>query len=728
MALAIVATMAAGIAAPLPAPMTRHEADGAMSDGSATAVLLAAGAPSPARDAAVAAGLPIFEMKTAGEKGYQFIGAPIGAPAAASRPRPDDVALVLSSSGTTGQPKRIPRTHRNIAATSADVTRVMRATARDRCFNLAPMAFSQGLNALLNMLWAGGSVVALPGFDLARLPERIGAFRPTWFSVTPTVLRAIDSDEAASAAVRAHPPRLIRASAGAITASEVLALEDRFDAPVLHSYGMSEASFISGEAFGAARRKPGSAGTVNHEVRVLGEDGLPVPDGEMGEIVTRGANVFPGYLDDPGANSAVFLPDGWFRTGDVGRIDADGFLFVTGRVKEMIKRGGVAIAPLEIEGALLADPAVAEACVFGVPHLELGEDVAAAVVLRPGALATERRLRNHVAALLSPAKMPRQIVFVTEIAKTATGKPLRAELAAAVASVLEPVSAAREPAAEGEAADDLTAGIAAIWAGILGCGAVAGSDDLFELGADSLQAARMHVALEQAYGIELPTGLLFEERTPARVAAWLAGRLAATAPAEFSESAKRPIFFVTSATSGKNPLRPARLGEIIDPERAVHDLAVPARLMTSVGDDPDEAARTARTCIDTVRATQPRGPYLLAGIGDGCAMAHEMARQWERAGEAVHLLLIDNRSHSANAEAHQAPQVDAPFGGSVTLAADRESLADGVAQGWEAIFGDRLRIVPMARHERPRRALLEVAGAVRGWLETVEGPSGERPE
>jgi hypothetical protein len=212
------------------------------------------------------------------------------------------------------------------------------------------------------------------------------------------------------------------------------------------------------------------------------------------------------------------------------------------------------------------------------------------------------------------------------------------------------------------------------------------------------------------------------------VAAWLAGRLAATASAEFSEPAKRSIFFVTSATSGRNPLRPARLGEIIDPERAVHDLAVPARLTTAVGDDPDEAARTARTCIETARATQPRGPYLLAGIGDGCAIAHEMARQWNRVGESVHLVLIDNRSHSAGAEAAQPPQVDAPIAGTVTLGADRESLASGVAQGWEAIFGDRLRVVPMTRHERPRRALLEVAGAVRGWLETVEGPTAVRAE
>ena len=645
MALAILAAMSVGIAAPLSAEMTWHELDGVMRDGSARAVLVPEGA-SRARDAAVAAGLPVFELCAFPGMcpAHQIAGAPIGSPVEDQPPRPDDVALVIFSSGTTGRPKRIPRTHRNIAVVSADVTRVMQITARDRCLNLAPMAFSQGLNALLNTLWAGGAVVALPGFDLARLPERIAAYRPTWFSATPTVLRAIAMDEAASAAVRAHPPRLIRASAGAISAGEIDVLEERFGAPVLHSYGMSEASFIAGEPFQAPWRKPGSAGYVNHEVRIVGADGRLAPTGETGEIVTRGPNVFPGYLNDPDANAAVFLPDGWFRTGDAGRIDEDGFLYVTGRLKEMIKRGGVAVAPFEIEEALLAVPAVTEACVFGVPHPELGEDIAAAVVLRPGALATERGLRHRVGAVLSPAKTPRHIVFVTELPKTATGKPLRGELAAAVAAVLGPERQDSESSADAAVPDGLTARIAAIWAGILGCGSVAADDDLFDLGADSLQVARMHVELERQLGSELPTGLLFAERTPARAAGWIAARLPAQAPSAPHGSAKRPLFFVTSGIGGKNPLRPSRLGRDIDPDRPIHALIVPPRLTASTPDDPDEATRTARTCIESARAEQPRGPYLLVGIAEGGVIACEMARQWEQAGETVHLLLIESRN------------------------------------------------------------------------------------
>jgi acyl-CoA synthetase (AMP-forming)/AMP-acid ligase II len=276
----------------------------------------------------------------------------------------------------------------------------------------------------------------MPGIDLARLPDQILTHRPTWFSATPSVLRTIAMDEAARSAVRAFPPRFIRASAGAISGTEIVSLEKCLATRVLHSYGMSEASFIAGEHFAAPLRKAGSAGMPNHEVAIVQADGSPVPSGDTGEITVRGPHVFPGYLGDQDANAAVFLPHGWFRTGDVGRIDEDGFLFVTGRLKEMIKRAGFSISPREIEDALLTDPAVAEACVFGIPHPDLGEDVAAAVVIRPGADVTERLLRDRVALLLSPQKVPRSITFMTEIPKTPTGKPIRSELATAAVARL----------------------------------------------------------------------------------------------------------------------------------------------------------------------------------------------------------------------------------------------------------------------------------------------------
>jgi oxalate---CoA ligase len=428
----ILAAMTAGIAAPLARDMTRHEYIEAMSHDAGRIVVLPAGQESPARDAATELGLPIVELALAPPgtaERFHLVGDPIGPPAASRRPQLDDIALVISSSGTTGRPKRVPRTHRNITTTSADVCRMMWSSPSDRCLSFAPMAFSQGLNALFNTLWAGGSLVALPEFDLARLPVRIAQYRPTWFSATPSVLRMIATNEAASRAMRTSPPRLIRASAGAISAAEIAYLEERLATSVLHSYGSSEASFIAGEQF-AAVRKLGSVGMPNHEVAIIETDGTPAAAGASGEIVVRGPNLFPGYLGDPDANAAAFLPRGWFRTGDLGRIDEDGYLFVTGRLSEMIKRAGLSISPREIEEALLKDPSVAEACVFGIPHPDLGEDVAAAVVLRSGAVVTERRLRDRVASRLSAQKVPRVVAFVTEIPKTPTGKPMRGELAA----------------------------------------------------------------------------------------------------------------------------------------------------------------------------------------------------------------------------------------------------------------------------------------------------------
>jgi acyl-CoA synthetase (AMP-forming)/AMP-acid ligase II len=437
----ILASMTAGIAAPLSWAMTRHEYVDAMSNDAGRVAILPVGQVSAAREAATEIGLPLIEFVLSPPGAFeifQFVGDPIGPPASEAHPKADDIALVINSSGTTGRPKRIPRAHRNITTTSADVCRVMGVSPSDRCLGLAPMAFSQGLNTLLTTVWAGGSLVALPEIDLAKLPNQMLMHRPTWFSATPSMLRAIAKDKAASRAIRKLPPRFIRASAGAISAAEIAPLEERLGTPVLHSYGMSEASFIAGEHFAAPLRKPGSAGMPNHELAIVQVDGTPVAPGDSGEIMVRGPHVFPGYLGDPDANAAVFLPEGWFRTGDVGRIDEDGFLFVTGRLKEMIKRAGLSISPREIEEVLLTDPAVAEACVFGIPHPDLGEVVAATVVIRPGAETTERRLRDQVASRLSPQKVPRSITFATEIPKTPTGKPLRSALASAAEALFTP--------------------------------------------------------------------------------------------------------------------------------------------------------------------------------------------------------------------------------------------------------------------------------------------------
>jgi acyl-CoA synthetase (AMP-forming)/AMP-acid ligase II/thioesterase domain-containing protein/acyl carrier protein len=700
--LTLLAAMSVGIAVPLAWGMTRHEYASRLFPGLARAVVLPADADSPAREIAAEAGLPVIEARSAPDGGVTLasVAEAAGPEVAPSRPRPEDVALVISSSGTTGQPKRIPRTHANIATTSADVVRSMQTTVGERCLPLTPIAYSQGISACLSTLWAGGAVLVLPEFDLARLPERVAAFRPTWFSATPSVLRAIASDAAASAAVRAAPPRMIRASSGFISAAELAALETAFGAPMLHSYGMSEASFISGEPFGAAHRKPGSVGLPNHEVRVVAASGDALPVGETGEIVVRGPNVFPGYLDDAAANAAAFLPGGWLRTGDAGHLDGDGFLHVTGRLKDLIKRAGLNVSPHEIETALLTHPAVAEACVFSVPHPELGEDVAAAVVMRPGALATERALREHAAVLLSPAKVPRAIAFVAAIPRGPTGKPLRRELAAAFLADSAPVGAASRAAS-----DDLDRRVAALWASVLARQAIAVDADLLDLAVDSLQVARIAAAMEREFAVATPPRVLFEARTPARVAAWIAATTASAAARQTS-----PLFVITVPGSGADALRPARLARAAATDRRFLDLAVrlPADEATA-GDDA--LGRATGACLESIRAEQASGPYLLTGIGAGGAIAAAVATHLERGGEMARLLLID---------AHCPAPMASGCAGSATLIADRRLLARDATLGWGAVFGERLRVVPIEPAPRPRLVVAAVARALTAWLDEVD--------
>jgi acyl-CoA synthetase (AMP-forming)/AMP-acid ligase II len=193
---------------------------------------------------------------------------------------------------------------------------------------------------------------------------------------------------------------------------------------------MSEAMYIAWSGPAPAEHRVGSCGRpLAAAIRILDEEGRDVSPGSVGEIVIRGPTLFPGYLDDPAANATAFLPDGWFRTGDIGRVDQEGFLYLAGRVKEQINRGGEKIAPIEVDRALTQNPAVAAAAVFAVPDDRLGEDIVAAVVLRPGVTASQRELRRWMLDRLSAFKVPRRIWFVDALPRTGTGKVQRGELA-----------------------------------------------------------------------------------------------------------------------------------------------------------------------------------------------------------------------------------------------------------------------------------------------------------
>jgi acyl-CoA synthetase (AMP-forming)/AMP-acid ligase II len=284
--------------------------------------------------------------------------------------------------------------------------------------------------AVLASVAAGGAVVCTPGFDALRFFRWLDEERPTWFTAVPTMHQAILGRAERNADIIARARlRFLRSSSASLPGPVMQQLEQVFSAPLVESYGMTEASHQMCSNPLAGPRKPGSVGRpAGPEVAIMADDGTLLPQGEIGEVVIRGPNVTAGYEANPEANAKAYT-QGWFRTGDQGAFDEDGFLTLTGRLKELINRGGEKVSPLEVDGVLSGHPAVAQALTFAIPHPKLGEEVGAAVVLREGMECSERELRAFAAEHLADFKVPRKVVFLAEIPKGATGKLMRIGLA-----------------------------------------------------------------------------------------------------------------------------------------------------------------------------------------------------------------------------------------------------------------------------------------------------------
>jgi acyl-CoA synthetase (AMP-forming)/AMP-acid ligase II len=344
----------------------------------------------------------------------------------------DDVALVLHTSGTTSRPKIVPLSQRNVCASAGNIAASIALTRDDRCLNIMPLFHIHGLiAAVLASLDAGASVHCTLGFNALQFFRWLEEVRPTWYTGVPTMHQAIVARAARNeGAARAAGLRLIRSSSASLPPQVMAALEETFGAPVIEAYGMTEAAHqMASNPLPPAVRKLGSVGLpAGPEVAIMDERGELLPAGAVGEIVIRGPNVTRGYQNNDAANATAFT-NGWFRTGDQGVMDDDGYLRLTGRLKEIINRGGEKISPREVDEVLLDHPAVAQVVTFAMPHPKLGEDVAAAVVLAEGATADEQSIRAFAAERLADMKVPRRIIFLDEIPKGATGKLQRIGLA-----------------------------------------------------------------------------------------------------------------------------------------------------------------------------------------------------------------------------------------------------------------------------------------------------------
>jgi acyl-CoA synthetase (AMP-forming)/AMP-acid ligase II len=438
LATAFLSAAGCAAAAPLNPALTGQEIEFCLRDFQARALVVADGASGAARGVAASLGLDVFDLRWAPDDpaGCFELAGPVASRPPSTRSRtqagPDDVALVLHTSGTTARPKIVPLTHRNLAASAGHVRETLGLDRADRCLNVMPLFHIHGLVAcLLAPLSAGGSVCCSAGFNALRFITDLDQSEATWYSAVPTMHQAILARAAKNrAGGRPNRLRFIRSSSAALPPRVLAELESVFGTPVVEAYGMTEAAHqMASNPLPPGVRKPGTVGlAAGPAVAIMGGRGGLLPAGNAGEIVVRGPNVFGGYEHRPEANAEGFA-DGWFRTGDAGVIDEQGYITITSRLKEIINRGGEKISPREVDEALLEHEAVREAVAFPIPHPTLGEEIAAAVVLRDGAAATDRDILRFVAGRLAPYKIPAVLRILDELPRGATGKVRRLDMA-----------------------------------------------------------------------------------------------------------------------------------------------------------------------------------------------------------------------------------------------------------------------------------------------------------
>ena len=436
MASAFICVAQAAATAPLNPGYREDEFAFYLEDLQAKALIVEAGYDGPALAAAERFGLRILRLHVpdgAAAGVFALEGPQAADPAPQEMPGAADIALILHTSGTTSRPKIVPLLHSNVAASAQNIGRSLALSGADRCLNVMPLFHIHGLVAAVSAsLAAGASVWCAPGFDALRFFGWMRAARPSWYTAVPTMHQAILSRAGRNADVIADVPlRFLRSSSASLPAQVMEQLAETFKAPVIEGYGMTEAAhqMCSNPL---DRQKPGAVGiAAGPEVRIADETENRLISG-TGEVCISGPNVTPGYEGNPEANAKNFFEvegQRWFRTGDQGAFDPDGFLHLTGRLKEIINRGGEKISPLEVDGVLMDHPEVVQVVTFALPHPKLGEEVAAAVVLEDGSACDAQALRRFAAERMADFKVPRKVVILEEIPKGATGKLQRIGLA-----------------------------------------------------------------------------------------------------------------------------------------------------------------------------------------------------------------------------------------------------------------------------------------------------------
>lgn len=583
-------------------------------------------------------------------------------------PAADDLAVVMQTTGTTAKSKVVPLTHRNICVSAANIRDSLELTEIDRCLGMLPQFHIGGfVDMLLAPIISGGTTICTAGFETSRFFSYVRQFQPTWFQGVPTMLNELLNHATKNSLPGLNPPlRFIRSVSSPLPPSLMKELESCLKVPVIEIYGMTEAGpLIASNPVPPAIRKPGSVGIASGpDVAIMNNAGEFVSPMETGEVVIRGSNVFSGYENSDESNQMAFH-DNWFRSGDLGAFDSDGYLFLKGRIKDMINRGGEKISPHEIDSTLLDHPAVAEAVSFPIPHSALGENVAAVVVCRDEMSVSEGELKQWLSERLTDFKVPQRILFRDRLPRGATGKIRRLGLAEELGLDFSvPFVAPR---------NEVEIAIASIWSALLNVEQVGIRDDFFELGGHSLLGVEMIDQVERLIGRPLPE---FQERL---------STIEDTMEIIFGDVSE---VFVVPEKDGNNSIdnaarevrsaiartvsvsRVPRIGSgslLMELNRDATDMPLywcfnkldmeMERLALAIGTDKrligmysggglfdytrTLVKATAELHVNQIIETTDAECILLAGHCRGAAVAHDMAIELMRQGRTVRLLLME---------------------------------------------------------------------------------------
>jgi oxalate---CoA ligase len=579
-----------------------------------------------------------------------------------------DTAIVLLTSGSTSTPKIVPLSHNNISASSVNMVRSLNLSENDVCLNMLPMFHIGALvDLLIAPLSVGSSVVCATSMTSSTFFSYLDEYRPTWYQGVPTMIKdVVDHANRTGLTVSDTSLRLIRSVSSPLSKELMQLCEQLFQIPVIEIYGMTEtAGVITSNPLPPAVRKPGSVGIpCGTEIHIIDETGNPVDVELEGEIVVRGDNVTNGYEGDRSSKHDNFV-NSWFRTGDQGYLDQDGYLFITGRVKELINRGGEKISPREVDGVLLQHPLIHDAASFPIPHESLGEEVAAVIVLETGADLSKQKLQDYMASELAYFKIPRAICFLDEIPKGPTGKLQRHTLS----EICTNINRATHQHDIEVATTPLAIELVALWESVLNVSPIGIHDNFFELGGDSLKALTFIDQLEKNIGIHADVSALLDSQTvhefenyiethikggnkiisknnipglsdiifeqlKAVMSSWQGKRLTMESliVGRNTLGLKTPLYWCVNAD-----LEFSQLAKHIGLEQPVYGMRSLYKLKDR---SHKQNLAIAKYYASEIIKIQPEGPYLIGGFCEGAKIAFDIAQQLIASHREIKLLCM----------------------------------------------------------------------------------------